>query len=256
MLQDHEVRDLYFETIHSSNAPVDAAGEAAAPAVTLGDSGIGNFFTDILDDDQKKTVADTVDQVIVMDEIQIFRDRIISYWRSRLRKVMEDPDTREMMMVKNDSDLTELSKELYKGISRCSIDQKLEDELRKASAFVNTDREAMAWKQGSLAANIVNSYVRWLGLDPQSPPAERTVSFNNKEHQLFNRPAHVDGLPPLQEQPSTYIRDYALGWAFALRKLIIDNIQYQGGGRLSLEENARLGKIVTVLQQPFIEERP
>jgi len=255
MLRDNEIRDLYFETIHRANAPADAPEEATATTVTPGDSAFDGLITDLFDEEDMKEIKETVTVTEVVDDIQMFRKRIIVHWVTCLQKMKEDPNSKAMFGIQDD-DLNMLVNEMYKGINRCNIGQKLEDALREAAAFVIPDREAMAWKQGSLAASIINDYVTWLGLNPQASPEERTIKFKDKDFQLFDQPAPVTGLPPLEELPSKYNSIYIQGWALALHRLILDNAKNPGDGLLSLEENVRLGKIVPRLGQKFCEEKP
>jgi hypothetical protein len=92
---------------------------------------------------------------------------------------------------------------------------------------------------------MLNSYIDWLGYDPKDKSeAQRTVNIGSRQRTLFSPPPSFQGLPALQDDPAPYNRAFYTDWAWALLKLIEDNVTFDGEQDFDPAQNMKLKKIL------------
>ncbi|MBQ7607763.1 MAG: type III effector HopL1 [Desulfovibrionaceae bacterium] len=184
------------------------------------------------------------------DEAASFADCIESAWIERLHALADDPAMQKFFHLTG-PEFTALVSELATGCARLGIRDAMLRDFRKASAYVNTQKESIVWQQSSMAAHAINSYVAWLGLNPHTlSDAERSVQVGGKSQIVFaeQRPWEKlgEGALMLHESRTNYLSVYYRDWLTALYALIIGNVNFDGERAINVEENMKLGSLLAV----------
>jgi hypothetical protein len=124
----------------------------------------------------------------------------------------------------------------------------MENGLRRASRYANVEKTMALWKQVSLAANILNAYIDWLGFDPRvCDESQRAITLGAKSRVLFTPAPEPEALPNLSEDPTAFERDYYMDWAAAFMRLVEDNVTFDGALDFDPEQNLKLKNILQQL---------
>ncbi len=255
MVRDQDIYDLYFQAQHQMQEELAAAPANIANAgVAVAESSVDDMLADLLGDDaliaptpSPEAEAQPEGQALPKDEAQAFAEHIERFWLNRLRARAEDLVLQEYFRFPPDL-FSQFVHELGVGFVRLGCRQELENALRKAARYANVEKERLLWKQSGLAANMINSYINWLGFDPRTVNEEqRTVSFGNKTRALFTPLPDVERLPPLHEDPADYVETLAMDWVAALMHLVGQNVHFDGARDFDPEQNRQLQAILTAL---------
>lgn len=254
MLRDQDLYDLYFQAQYQIQEELAAEGASpvqAEPAIgarVSADDMFADLFGDAapaalpVEEESKPAAAQP------KDEAQAFGARIEQFWLRQLHALEENAALQRYFGIPN-AELAKLVHELGTGMVRLGVRSAMEEALRKASRYANMEKERTIWKQVSLAANIINTYVDWLGLDPrEASESQRTVSVGGRQRTVFVPPVPFKGLPVLQEDPSPYDRTFYTDWTAALVALINDNVNFDGAQSFDPEQNTRLREILDSLK--------
>ena len=87
----------------------------------------------------------------------------------------------------------------------------------------------------------------WLGFDPGKPGDRPRVGRGTTQRPIFEPPPVVNGSPALGPRPSRYDLLFCEDWFGAFRKLVDENVMDQGGQLVDLEQNRRLGAVLTLV---------
>lgn len=168
-----------------------------------------------------------------------------SRWIERLHQLADDPASQRYFLLPG-REFSALVSELSTGAARLALREAMAGAFRRASAYANTSRESIARKEASIAANILNGYVDWLGLDPRTHDEKaRTLSLPGaKSTVVFTPVPPVPDPPVLAESRSPWARRRLGDWLNALAALIMGNVDFDGEQTLNVEENTALGAIL------------
>ncbi len=265
MVEDHDLYDLYFEAErrmheaaqgdgHKDSAVTASPASGAVPAVgaTLDAKDI---LADIFGNDIPKppvtseTVAQKESSLASQDQAVSFAALIESHWLEKMHKMANDPVYQQRYSL--DGKLfSELISEIRLGAERLELRKHMEHDLRKAAGYANMQRERLIWKQVSFATARVNDYVAWLGYNPRTCSAkERTILVKGQPVVLFEPPTPIQNMPVIGEEPTAYERAWVSNWLRALMTLIFQNVDFDGEQIIDIEQNKRIGDIVTIFSQ-------
>ena len=178
------------------------------------------------------------------DEAAFFASYIENHWVEELHHLADDVAMQKFYMLPG-QDFSALVSELATGAARRALRDQMAAAFRKASAYANTQKESIIRQQAGIAAHVLNSYVDWLGFDPQrKSEAERTVKAGTGSSVIFSPQPPVKGFPTLSETPSPYTNAWFSDWLKALYALIMDNVNFDGEQTVNVEENLVLGGII------------
>lgn len=193
--------------------------------------------------------ADQPGQAAPRDSSAVLAGRVVEYWIERLADLAADPARRNRFGL-GARELDQFCHQLVISARRCRMREELENDLRKASAFSNLARERLVWKQVTLAANAINSFVNWLGFDPRHKDnAGRSILFAGKKTVLFAPPPRMEGEPRIGEQEYPYDRARYTDWLRALAWSIMANVDHGDGQEIDIEQNNRLRAILQAFGQ-------
>jgi Uncharacterized protein conserved in bacteria, putative virulence factor len=119
----------------------------------------------------------------------------------------------------------------------------VEEAIRRAARYRNISRDKLVWKQVSLAANIINSYIDWLGYDPVRSGGAKEVEIDGKQFKLFKPVPEFKGYPELPEDQSAFDRFFYRDWLAAFLDLTRGNVDYNGAD-FNIAENSKLGELL------------
>ena len=243
MLRDQELYDLYqqaqFQISEDMTGFAKVKGNSIGARVSADDMMFDLLGEEALAGDKPVDADDAM-----RDEAQAFAVQIEKYWISRVRQMADNPVMQHFFNIPG-AEFAALAHELGIAFKRLGIGVALEDGLRKASRYSNMDKNLILWKQVGLAANILNSYIDWLGFDPRhNSESQRTLAIGNRQRTVFQTPPPVKGLPELKEDSTPYDRAYYTDWAGALIKLIEDNVTFDGEQDFDPVQNHKLKTIL------------
>ena len=253
-VRDQELYDLYFQAQHQMQEELAAnpANYAASGSSAASESSVDDMLADLLGGDallpvEKPAAAEDAPEAMPKDEAQAFGEHIEKFWLGQLRAFADDTVLQEYFAFPATL-FTQFVHELGVGFVRLGVRRHLEESLRKASRYANTEKERTVWKQVSLAADTINTYLDWLGFDPRDTSEEkRTIAFGTKQRTLFIPPAEVIGLPPIAEESSDYVDGMVMDWAAALMHMVTENVNFDGVRDFDPEQNRKLHDILTAL---------
>jgi hypothetical protein len=139
----------------------------------------------------------------------------------------------------------DLISELIAGAKRVDLHGKVVQRLREARTVRRRLAESIA-KPALLAAEVINTYVLWVGFDPEQPDRPG-VQNGRVQRKIFEPVPPVADLPQLSEDPQRYDRTFYEDWFVAFRGLVDANAMEQGGQLIDLEQNHRLGELLKSL---------
>ncbi len=181
-----------------------------------------------------------------LDEAAEFSRLIEKTWVGHMRELAEDSRWQQYFSL-SASELASLVHELAAGAARQRVIQEVEEKIRTAISYRNINPERMIWRQVSLAAATINSFVNWLGFSPYAKSLkERTLFMDGNSLPLFEQKDLDAPVPALSENRPAFDRDYYISWMNAFIRLVIDNVT---GSTSNPEQNARLGKLLRVFER-------
>ena len=242
--------DLYEICFRAGQSPEQGAASVAPAPVVGARVSADDILGDIFGDAQAVSAASAIqEEDRARDTAAIFANLALEHWIGRLRDLAGDAEARNYFGLPA-KELDQFCHELITAAARCKLRQNLETELRRSSAYSNMARERLVWKQVSLAADAINSFVDWLGFDPRfKDQAARTVLFGGKSVSLFNPPPVITGEPHIAEEESPYDRLWYTDWLRALAYSVTANVDFDGRQTVNPEQNNRLRDILRAFKE-------
>lgn len=261
-VNDHEFYELYFEAerrmgqmnSQANKDPNENSGYRL-PSVTVGAKVEALSILDELFADAPEPVLDSTPTEQASqhrpehkkDEIEAFAELIESHWLDQIHQLADDPVMQRYYDMPG-QEFAAFINELALGAERLGLRRTIETQLRSAAGYANLERERLVWKQVSLAANLINAYIDWLGYNPRMCTAEeRTIYQNGRAFVLFEPPTPIEDFPVIQESLGAYEKTWYIDWLRALMTLIMDNVDFDGQKIVNPEQNDRIGHIVRAL---------
>ncbi len=249
-LEVHDCFDLYLQV---SSQPLGENAQGNASAVSGGVFGERTRGADIFDElfGDEPDVAEEPQEGLApsesKDEAQYFSAIIETRWVSALRELAEDKQMQEYYFIPA-KEFGEFIHELIQGAARIGVRKSMEEAIRQVSQYRNVSREKLAWKQAELGAEILASYINWLGYQPNKvPAAQRMVDVGGRSRAVFSDAAPFDGLPILPEVETDFSKHYCIDWLAALYGLMVGNVAFAEDS-FDLAENSKLGDILKNFQ--------
>jgi hypothetical protein len=243
-IRDQDIHDLYFR-VRLSMREVAATGTARADDADLENKLAELFGEDIL---SPAPGAETHAPPPLRDEAGLFVEHIEKYWLGNMRESAEDSVLQQFFGISGER-FSAFAHELATGFARLGIRGDMERRLREASRYADADRELLVWKLSALAADAINTYIRYFGFDPRVAPEEaRGTGHGGKTRALFLPPPAFVGLPVLAEDPVDYTDGQVMDKAAALAQLIAGNVNFDGARAFDPAENAALKAILESLR--------
>jgi hypothetical protein len=245
-LKDQDLFDLYQKAQYQINEArhFTRGSPAIGPKVSADD-----MILDLLGEDAllPQSKEEKAQNGASRDEADTFAEQIEKFWLAGLQQMADDIVFQQYFNFPG-NEFAAFVRELGLGFKRLRIDQEMENGLRLASRYANVEKIMALWKQVSLAANILNAYIDWLGFDPRvNDESRRTVALGSKSRVLFTPVPEPEALPELSEDPTAFERGYYMDWAAAFMRLVEDNVAFDGAIDFDPVQNLKLKNILQQL---------
>ena len=267
-LQDYYYYDLYFQVqsrdMLASSEEGSCPSEAALGARTSANDLLGELFGDnpaasdnmgSLNDQSNRANAQpgaennlhpNPKDNVPLDEAEYFAFVIEKTWIASIHALAENSVYQTYYNFPA-QEFGQFVHELVQGAARLGLRQTVEEAIRKASRYRNVSRDKLVWKQVSLAANIINAYIDWLGFNPRLLPQEqRQVEIDGKIFKLFENTPEIQGYPQLSEDQTQFDRSFYRDWLAAFLDLARSNVDFNGAD-FNIAENTRLGSLLKIM---------
>ncbi len=179
-----------------------------------------------------------------MDEAHFYAMRIIDAWSARMRDLASTPECVGYYCLPP-SLLLGMLDEFDVAVARLNINDRLEKKFREIAEPVDVPRESKIRKQASYAIGVLNDFVSWLGKNPaEISESQRYVVKKDERVTVFKSRPPIKDFPVLSESASSHAGDWHRDWVLAFYGMMVDNVTFDGGVRVNLEENNRIGQII------------
>jgi len=252
-IKDNDLYDLYFEARTRSlmdqsenNQSEVLVGTRISQDEILEDIFGEDFAADLDEQDNENPMAqpDTKARHQHKDESAHFASLIEKYWFSHLHNIADN------LTIQNYYDFpakqfSAFTQELITSFARLKLKEQIENVIRHEAEYVNVGLERTIWKQASLAATIINSFIDWLGFNPQfANGQERTIAVFGKSVTIFMPPTPIDTYPHLSEKQEEFDKQWFTDWIRTYVYSIMANVDFDGNMLVNSQENAILGNII------------
>ena len=262
-LQDYYYYDLYFQVqsrdLLANSEDGNNPGEAALGARTSANDLLDELFGDeplageplknAPPTNPKNTQGKAENKSspdVPLDEAEYFAFIIEKTWIDSIHALAENSVCQTYYNFPA-QEFGQFVHELVQGAARLRLRQSVEEAIRKASRYRNVSRDKLVWKQVSLAANIINAYIDWLGFNPRLLPQEqRQVEIEGKSFKLFADTPEIKGFPQLSEDQTQFDRSFYRDWLAAFLDLARSNVDFNGAD-FNIAENTRLGGLLKIM---------
>ncbi len=249
---DHELHALYFKTEHE-RLHEGESGAAVIGERVQAESLLDDLFDDFSAEESSVNLENTQESISPMyqDEASRFTDIVISFWIEQMRALSSNVKAQQYFNFP-EKEWGQLVHEFILALNRCQVATKMTDAQRLVSGYGNIAREKLVWKQVSLAADTLNAFISWLGLDPRfTDEAARSIIIKGNPVVIFNQQkAHT--LPFLSEETTPYDRTYYQDWLRAFVHTLQANVNCNDGTHFNREQNTLLGTILQNYQMPTL----
>jgi hypothetical protein len=145
-----------------------------------------------------------------------------------------------------------LTDELITAANRMELQQRLDQALlRRAQS--SAKRDQLVERQVLAAQLVLRDFIAWLGYQ-DVPIDQRPNSLAGKKEKLFlpNAPILPGELPHLAHQPVNQAVLYLADWLSGICIVTQENAGHTAGREITMEQNERLGSVLTTFRQPEV----
>ena len=143
--------------------------------------------------------------------------------------------------------MAEFVKELINGAQRLKLEEQIVTHTRQVTGFRMKFEQIVALP-ARLTANLLNSYVAFLGYDRQPLERRPQLALAEGPRPIFPPRIAPRGGPQLSEQQSTYDQDCYTDWIRGYLDLVERNVRFHDGAELDLAANRALGELLAGLR--------
>jgi hypothetical protein len=179
-------------------------------------------------------VSDTADQ---------YAAAVVAHWIDVMRSAATNARVCRYFHIP-DNVMSDLVDELIAGASRVDLRRQVAEQIRPAIIPQARLKDAVV-KPALLAANAIGAFVMWLGY-ASIPPDQRPARRDEPDSRVFQPRPPMD-FPELQERPSSFDGRFYGDWFNAYFAFVDDNAASIKGQRINVEQNGRLGRILSTL---------
>jgi hypothetical protein len=179
------------------------------------------------------------------DTADLYADAAVEHWVEAIRSLANNPRVCRHFKVPETA-MSDLIDELIAGSVRLDLRGRVADDIRPAIGPQSRVKDAVV-KPALLAANAIGAFIFWLGYDKVAP-GERPTQRNNAAVRIFQPRPPMD-FPELEAQPSSFDERYYRDWFTAYFDLVARNSESVAGRSINVEQNSRIGTIITSLAE-------
>lgn len=173
-----------------------------------------------------------------------FVNDLTAAWMDAVADLAADPATIGYLRVDGPL-LLRLAQEVHLAALRVGLLARITESVRAAQQFKGVERESWVWRQVGPATARFNDFLATFCLD--GPEGTEVRDLRDQPRRVFVPRPEVNGLPHLTEQVGAYQRIDFLDWLQGLQAVVRANADFQAGIAGNVEDNARLGHILSTL---------
>jgi hypothetical protein len=186
------------------------------------------------------------------DFISFYVERIIEAWSSNCHAKADKSDITSYYMFPAQS-FTAMLDEFDEALTRLKINKVIENKFREIAKYTG-DESQKNRRQASFAINALNDFISWLGKNPNDKTisaADREIDFNGKRLEVFAPREEFTGYPTLPDtyDPQYHAKKWFMDWLVTFYGMLVDNATSGSSGKINLEQNAVLGKIIKTVNK-------
>jgi hypothetical protein len=172
---------------------------------------------------------------------------IMRCWEGSMAASVDNPQLVRLLGIGRDL-LAEISAELLALARRAGLESGIEKAIARVALTEQTEQRIA--KAAMIGERYVNRLVSEMGFG-EAPLAERpTVSVEGVSRPVFAPRPVSYGIVGWSAGPPTYFEDFFDDWANGFYRVIEDNAKSLAGLTVDIEQNDRLGRILTDLRVP------
>ncbi len=253
-VRDYDLYALYFQVEQERLEQSEQAQSIVGTRVTANNL-LQNVLGDLnFDDDEDDAVAEDTNVTAYQDEAERFTDLVIGHWIEQMHSFASSL-TAQNYFAMPEKELGLFIHELVCTMNRLGIAKKMTEAQRNVVGYGNMARQNLVWKQASLAAESINSFVHWLGLDPRFHESDtRTVVVQGNAVVVFTPPSEKSNANAFADEAIAYDKNYYGHWIRTFMYNMICNVDFDSATPFNKEENAALGHILAAYKQAFPEQ--
>ncbi|MEZ5585327.1 MAG: virulence factor SrfC family protein [Candidatus Competibacteraceae bacterium] len=234
-----ELADIYYRI--ETRLPEDE-GESNAPSIgTAVDKSKMQQLLGLTD-----AIAEAEPAAALKDDAALFAKEALSEWMQDLQDLAGNGSLSDYYKFP-DGMMAEFVKELIAGAQRLQLENRITEAVREATGF-RLKFQQLVTLPARLTANLINSYVNFLGYDVVAVDQRPVVALAGSGRPVFQpRTAPRNG-PVLEERPSSYDETYYTDWIRGFLDLVERNARFRGGVDVDIEANRQLGELLALLE--------
>ncbi|MBK0326927.1 hypothetical protein I5535_06415 [Rhodobacteraceae bacterium F11138] len=176
---------------------------------------------------------------------QFQAETAIEIWIGRMKQFRDDHE-RQSAYGLRESTTGDLVAELIHAARRTGLGRRTAEQLEQVNFGLNVEKQAPP--ASILGAESINGFVSTLGMTEIPAQDRPQVQLpDGGERPVFARPVASDTVDSLPETPRAVAEQVWTDWVFALDAAVAANARDGVGGEIDIEQNLRLGQILTAL---------
>ncbi|KRA52997.1 virulence factor SrfC family protein [Devosia sp. Root635] len=166
----------------------------------------------------------------------------VEVWIEGLKRFRDDVDTLRSFGLTEES-VANASAELSHAVRRSGVVDAIQDQLRAMNFGLTVDKQAEP--ASIVCAERINKFVTALGTESMVDKDKPSVPLPDGSARIVFEPRHhsetADDLPALGRPAA---EEFWTDWVFALDAMFEANARDTGNGKINIEQNLRIGKII------------
>lgn len=177
------------------------------------------------------------------DRFERFAELAIEDWTRGMQTFAESHEAETIYRISRERAQV-LTGEIARAARRLDLRGRATRALHTHASFQNRSA-SVGQKPVIVVEQTINDFVYMLGFDTVAP--ERRPKTPNGSRLIFAPRPPVNGLPSIGAQPTPYDSRFHVDWMTAIVRTMEDNVQDASSGRIDVEQNALLGRLLQSL---------
>lgn len=258
-LPQQTVRDLYLSDSEEDEVS-STEGEGDNEEAKTADSLYCNSGFSLNDDpfsagspfdDIAATTPATNNAPVLQGADHRFARKVFQAWIAHLREIPGRQALLQLLGLEKEV-VESLTDELITAANRMELQQRLDQALlRRAQS--SAKRDQLVERQVLAAQLVLRDFIAWLGYQ-EMPVEQRPNGLAGQKDKLFLPSTHIlpGDLPNLAPQPVNQAVLYLIDWLSGICILTQENAGHTAGREITMEQNERLGSVLTTFRQPEV----
>lgn len=243
-VSDEALADLYFQIAadYAGEAPVESATPATSRAPSRFLQRLG------LQEGNGNGAAEPASRNKGERRAERFATAAVESWIDTMRQETQNESVARRLKAEAAA-LSSIAGEVAQAAGRLRLRDRIVERLQSLGSVPSQPKHAMA-TNALMAAETINRFVSYLGtLDQPTEERPRAADDSGQERPVFTRQVAVGEIPRLPAERMPFNDQTVIDWMASYLHLVEDNAATLEGAEIDLEQNARLGQVLTSLNQ-------